>query len=53
MQDGLMHTHDEEARKFFRHSGVHCVLAPRYASNKMSIFKQQVCTLYLLSLSNK
>ncbi|CAM0902928.1 unnamed protein product [Alopecurus aequalis] len=42
MQDGLMHTHDEEARKFFRHSGVHCVLAPRYASNKMSIFKQQV-----------
>ncbi|XP_071682359.1 phospholipase D delta isoform X2 [Lolium perenne] len=40
--DGLMHTHDEEARKFFRHSGVHCVLAPRYASNKMSIFKQQV-----------
>ncbi|KAL6639645.1 hypothetical protein ACP70R_023375 [Stipagrostis hirtigluma subsp. patula] len=42
MQDGLMHTHDEEARKFFRHSGVHCVLAPRYASNKLSIFKQQV-----------
>ncbi|XP_052163482.1 phospholipase D delta-like isoform X1 [Oryza glaberrima] len=40
--DGLMHTHDEEARKFFRHSGVHCVLAPRYASNKLSIFKQQV-----------
>jgi phospholipase D1/2 len=37
-----MHTHDEEARKFFRHSGVHCVLAPRYASNKLSIFKQQV-----------
>jgi hypothetical protein len=42
MQEGLMHTHDEEARKFFRHSGVHCVLAPRYASNKLSIFKQQV-----------
>ncbi|KAG8080841.1 hypothetical protein GUJ93_ZPchr0007g6274 [Zizania palustris] len=40
--DGLMHTHDEEARKYFRHSGVHCVLAPRYASNKLSIFKQQV-----------
>ncbi|KAG2640874.1 hypothetical protein PVAP13_2KG125248 [Panicum virgatum] len=40
--DGLMHTHDEEARKFFRHSGVHCVLSPRYASNKLSIFKQQV-----------
>ncbi|KAK3126786.1 hypothetical protein QOZ80_7AG0562520 [Eleusine coracana subsp. coracana] len=40
--EGLMHTHDEEARKYFRHSGVHCVLAPRYASNKLSIFKQQV-----------
>ncbi|CAL5079578.1 unnamed protein product [Urochloa decumbens] len=40
--DGLMHTHDEEARKYFRHSGVHCVLSPRYASNKLSIFKQQV-----------
>ncbi|CAN6222926.1 unnamed protein product [Urochloa humidicola] len=42
MRDGLMHTHDEEARKYFRHSGVHCVLSPRYASNKLSIFKQQV-----------
>ncbi|KAK8459828.1 hypothetical protein SEVIR_2G220800v4 [Setaria viridis] len=40
--DGLMNTHDEEARKYFRHSGVHCVLSPRYASNKLSIFKQQV-----------
>jgi phospholipase D1/2 len=38
-----MHTHDEEAQKKFRHSDVHCVLAPRYASNKLSIFKQQVC----------
>jgi hypothetical protein len=42
MQDGVMHTHDEETRKFFRHSGVYCVLVPRYASNKLSIFKQQV-----------
>ncbi|KAL6636546.1 hypothetical protein ACP70R_024118 [Stipagrostis hirtigluma subsp. patula] len=40
--DGVMHTHDEETRKFFKHSGVHCVLVPRYASNKLSIFKQQV-----------
>jgi len=47
MQDGLMHTHDEEARKYFRHSGVHCVLSPRYASNKLSIFKQQVWILFL------
>uniref|UniRef100_A0A453MFP0 Phospholipase D n=2 Tax=Aegilops tauschii subsp. strangulata TaxID=200361 RepID=A0A453MFP0_AEGTS len=40
--DGVMHTHDEESRKFFRHSGVHCVLVPRYGSNKLSIFKQHV-----------
>lgn len=45
-----MHTHDEEARKFFRHSGVHCVLAPRYASNKLSIFKQQVGCFLLPSI---
>uniref|UniRef100_A0A2N9HQH0 Phospholipase D n=1 Tax=Fagus sylvatica TaxID=28930 RepID=A0A2N9HQH0_FAGSY len=40
--EGVMQTHDEETKKFFRHSSVHCVLAPRYASNKLSIFKQQV-----------
>ncbi|KAL3729565.1 hypothetical protein ACJRO7_026660 [Eucalyptus globulus] len=45
--DGVMQTHDEETKKFFRHSGVRCVLAPRYASTKLSIFKQQVVgTLY-------
>ncbi|KAJ4749067.1 Phospholipase D [Rhynchospora pubera] len=40
--NGIMHTHDEETRKFFKNSSVHCVLAPRYASTKLSIFKQQV-----------
>ncbi|XP_057977109.1 phospholipase D delta-like isoform X1 [Malania oleifera] len=40
--EGVMQTHDEETKKFFRHSSVHCVLSPRYASNKLSIFKQQV-----------
>ncbi|KAH9751187.1 phospholipase D [Citrus sinensis] len=40
--EGVMQTHDEETRKFFKHSSVNCVLAPRYASNKLSIFKQQV-----------
>ncbi|OAY62953.1 Phospholipase D delta [Ananas comosus] len=40
--DGVMHTHDEATRKFFKHSSVECVLAPRYASNKLSIFKQHV-----------
>ncbi|XP_024990266.1 phospholipase D delta-like [Cynara cardunculus var. scolymus] len=45
--EGVMQTHDEETRKFFKHSSVHCVLSPRYASNKLSIFKQQVVgTLY-------
>ncbi|XP_061337154.1 phospholipase D delta-like [Gastrolobium bilobum] len=40
--EGVMQTHDEETKKYFKHSTVHCVLAPRYASNKLSIFKQQV-----------
>jgi len=39
---GVMATHDEETRKFFKHSSVICVLSPRYASNKLSVFKQQV-----------
>ncbi|KAJ4881529.1 Phospholipase D delta [Raphanus sativus] len=39
---GVMQTHDEETRKFFRRSSVSCVLSPRYASSKLSIFKQQV-----------
>ncbi|XP_065630648.1 phospholipase D delta isoform X4 [Quercus suber] len=39
--EGVMQTHDEETKKFFKHSSVHCVLTPRYASNKLSIFKQQ------------
>lgn len=38
-----MQTHDEETRKFFKHSSVTCVLSPRYASSKLSIFKQQAC----------
>ena len=41
LQGGVMATHDEETRKFFKHSSVICVLSPRYASNKLSIFKQQ------------
>lgn len=45
--EGVMQTHDEETKKFFKHSSVKCVLAPRYASNKLSWFKQQVVgTLY-------
>ena len=37
-----MQTHDEETFKFFKHSSVTCVLAPRYASSKLGYFKQQV-----------
>lgn len=40
--EGVMQTHDEETRKFFKHSSVTCVLAPRYASSKLSFIKQQV-----------
>ncbi|XP_039003732.1 phospholipase D delta-like [Hibiscus syriacus] len=39
---GVMQTHDEETLKFFKHSSVTCVLAPRYASNKLGYFKQKV-----------
>ncbi|CAA0831106.1 Phospholipase D delta [Striga hermonthica] len=45
--EGVMGTHDEETKKFFKNSSVTCVLSPRYASTKLSIFKQQVVgTLY-------
>ncbi|XP_074372997.1 phospholipase D delta-like isoform X2 [Apium graveolens] len=43
--EGVMQTHDEETRKFFKHSSVNCVLSPRYASSKLSIFKQQAGVL--------
>ncbi|GLT39301.1 hypothetical protein SLA2020_134990 [Shorea laevis] len=39
---GVMQTHDEETNKFFKHSSVTCVLAPRYGSSTLGIFKQQV-----------
>ncbi|KAI3875788.1 hypothetical protein MKX03_023711 [Papaver bracteatum] len=39
---GVMGTHDEETRRFFKHSSVICILSPRYASSKLSIVKQQV-----------
>ncbi|PON94702.1 Phospholipase D family [Trema orientale] len=32
----VMQTHDEETRKFFKHSSVICVLSPGYASNKIT-----------------
>ncbi|CAM6095005.1 unnamed protein product [Calypogeia fissa] len=45
--EGVMGTHDEDTKKYFRHSAVRCVLAPRYGDNKLSWFRQQVVgTLY-------
>jgi phospholipase D1/2 len=41
VQAGMMGTHGEETRKFFKHSSVTCVLAPRHASSKLSFSKQQ------------
>lgn len=37
-----MGTHDEDTKKYFRHSAVRCVLAPRYGDSKLSWFRQQV-----------
>nr|GMD56444.1 phospholipase D delta-like [Ipomoea batatas] len=39
---GLMATHDEETKKFFKRSSVICVLSPRYPSSKLSYMKQHV-----------
>ncbi|KAH6784592.1 phospholipase D delta [Perilla frutescens var. hirtella] len=39
---GVMATHDEETKKFFKHSSVICVLSPRYGSSKLSYIKQTV-----------
>ncbi|GMN28869.1 hypothetical protein TIFTF001_002211 [Ficus carica] len=44
---GVMQTHDEETRKFFKHSSVICVLAPRYASNIYPCMC--ICTLELFA----
>ncbi|KAL2633969.1 hypothetical protein R1flu_005448 [Riccia fluitans] len=40
--DGVMGTHDEETKKYFRHSAVRCILAPRYGDNKLSWVRQKV-----------
>ncbi|XP_058086956.1 phospholipase D beta 1-like [Magnolia sinica] len=38
---GLMETHDEETRRFFKHSSVQVLLCPRSAGKKHSVAKQQ------------
>ncbi|KAG5534526.1 hypothetical protein RHGRI_022598 [Rhododendron griersonianum] len=40
---GVMQTHDEELKKFFKNSSVICMLSPRYASSKHSYIKQKAC----------
>ncbi|XP_044491665.1 phospholipase D beta 2-like [Mangifera indica] len=45
--DGVMHTHDEETRRFFKHSSVHVLLCPRMAGKRHSWVKQkEVGTIY-------
>ncbi|XP_058222372.1 phospholipase D gamma 1-like [Rhododendron vialii] len=45
--DGVMQTHDEETRRFFKHSSVQVLLCPRTAGKKHSWVKQrEVGTIY-------
>ncbi|KAL8153275.1 hypothetical protein V2J09_011035 [Rumex salicifolius] len=45
--DGLMQTHDEETRRFFKHSSVKVLLCPRIAGKRHSWIKQrEVETIY-------
>ncbi|GFY90312.1 phospholipase D beta 1 [Actinidia rufa] len=39
--DGVMQTHDEETRRFFKHSSVQVLLCPRMAGKKHSWIKQR------------
>ena len=41
LQRGVMQTHGEETKKFFRHSSVICLLSPRYPSNKLGMVKHK------------
>ncbi|CAL0303329.1 unnamed protein product [Lupinus luteus] len=45
--DGVMATHDEETRRFFKHSSVQVLLCPRIAGKRLSWIKQkEVGTIY-------
>ncbi|KAK4741291.1 hypothetical protein SAY87_024879 [Trapa incisa] len=45
--DGIMQTHDEETRRFFKHSSVQVLLCPRVAGKRHSWIKQkEVGTIY-------
>ena len=42
IQDGIMATHDEETRRFFKHSSVQVLLCPRTGGKRHSWVKQKV-----------
>ncbi|KAK8654508.1 hypothetical protein V6N13_128472 [Hibiscus sabdariffa] len=45
--DGIMQTHDEETRRFFKHSSVQVLLCPRLAGKRHSWVKQkEIGTIY-------
>ncbi|KAD6453201.1 hypothetical protein E3N88_07906 [Mikania micrantha] len=44
--DGLMATHDEETRQFFKHSSVQVLLVPRIAGKRYSWIKKQEVGIY-------
>ncbi|XVE73955.1 hypothetical protein DITRI_Ditri11bG0159800 [Diplodiscus trichospermus] len=45
--DGIMQTHDEETRRFFKHSSVQVLLCPRVAGKRHSWIRQkEVGTIY-------
>jgi phospholipase D1/2 len=37
-----MGVHDEDTKRYFKNTTVHCVLAPRYGDSKLSWFRKQV-----------
>jgi len=45
-----MATHDEETRRFFKHSSVQVLLCPRAAAKRHSWVKQRVNATFLLPL---
>ncbi|KAK1418721.1 hypothetical protein QVD17_27867 [Tagetes erecta] len=44
--DGMMATHDEETRRFFKHSSVQVLLVPRIAGKRHSWIKKQEVGIY-------
>ncbi|KAF5776014.1 putative phospholipase D, protein kinase RLK-Pelle-LRR-I-1 family [Helianthus annuus] len=45
-KNGQMATHDEETRRFFKHSSVQIILVPRIAGKRHSWMKQQEANIY-------